>query len=77
MDVPKDAETMSVRSQRDSESGKETQTGRAGKQTLLRGERIGVCSGNVLLALPNFHQARSTERSQRPIRGSEKPATPG
>lgn len=77
VDVPKDAETMSVQSQRDSESGKEMQTGRAGKQTLLRGERIGVCPGNVLLALPNFHQAGSTESTQRPIKGSETPATPG
>lgn len=68
---------MSVQSQRDSESGKEMQTGRAGKQTLLRGERIGVCPGNVLLTLPNFHQAGSTENSQRPVRGSETPATPG
>lgn len=63
-----------MRSQWDSESGKETQTRRAGKQKLLRGERISVCPGNTLLALPNFHQAGSTERNQRPVRGSETPA---
>lgn len=55
--VSKDTENNRPQSQRDSEAGKEIQTRKAGKGQLLRGDRVSVRPGNLLLALPNLHQA--------------------